>query len=118
MKLLANENFPLKSIEVISSAGFDIIGIGIDNYGIRDDEVIALAEKEKRTIITFDKDYGELIFKRGLQPAGGVIYLRWDEFTPSEPGEYLIELFKSKDIQFERMFTVVSENNIRQRKYL
>ena len=66
MKLLANENFPLKSIEVISSAGFDIIGIGIDNYGIRDEEVIALAKK---------------------------------------------------DIQFERMLTVISENNIRQRKY-
>ena len=64
MKLLANENFPLKSIELISRAGYDIIGTGIDNFGIRDDEVIDLAEKEDRTILTFDKDYGELIFKK------------------------------------------------------
>ncbi len=54
MKLLANENFPLKSIEIISQAGYDIIGIGIDNFGIRDDEVVDSAEKEDRTILTFD----------------------------------------------------------------
>jgi len=106
----------LKSFHQPASTSSELVLI--INYGIRDEEVIALAEKEKRTILTFDKDYGELIFKHGLQPIGGVIYIRWDDFTPSEPGEYLIELFKSKDIQFERMLTVISENNIRQRKYL
>ena len=50
MKFLANENFPLKSVELIFQAGYDIIGIGIDNFGIRDDEVVDLAEKEGRTI--------------------------------------------------------------------
>jgi len=30
MKLLADENFPLASIKLLSQAGHDIIGIGID----------------------------------------------------------------------------------------
>lgn len=118
MKLLANENFPLRSIEIVAMAGYDIIGIGIDNFGIRDDEVIDLAENDNRTILTFDKDYGELIFKLGRKPTAGVIYLRWDSYRPNEPGEYLIKLFKSKEIQFEGMLTVISENSIRQRKYV
>jgi predicted nuclease of predicted toxin-antitoxin system len=117
MKLLANENFPLLSVTILIDAGFDIKAIGKDFAGILDSEVINIAIEEDRTILTFDRDYGELIFKKGFRPSGGVIYLRWDDFQPNEPGEYLIELFKSKNIQYEGMLTVISENNIRQRKY-
>lgn len=118
MKLLANENFPLHSVSILENAGFDIKSIGQDYSGILDSEVIDIAIKEQRTILTFDRDYGELIFRKGYQPPKGVIYLRWDDFQPNEPGSYLIELFKSEDIQFDGMLTVISETNIRQRKYL
>jgi len=117
MKLLANENFPLTSVKIIGQSGFDIIYVGQDFAGYLDSEVMELAIQENRTIITFDRDYGELIFKLGYRPKAGVIYLRWDNFQPHEPGEYLIELFNSKDLQFENMLTVISENHIRQRKY-
>jgi predicted nuclease of predicted toxin-antitoxin system len=117
MKLLANENFPLASVKILRNAGYDIISVGQDFAGILDSEVIELAMNENRTIITFDRDYGELIFKRGYKPLAGVIYLRWENFQPNEPGEYLIELFHSKDIQFESMLTVIGIDHIRQRKY-
>jgi len=117
MKFLANENFPLFSVKILESAGFDIKSIGQDYAGILDSEVMEIAIKEQRTILTFDRDYGELIFKKGYRPTNGVIYLRWEDFQPNEPGEYLIELFKSHDIQYEGMLTVISESNIRQRKY-
>lgn len=117
MKLLANENFPLASIKILEHAGYDIIAVGKDFAGILDSEVIELAMSEHRTIITFDRDYGELIFKRGYKPQAGVIYFRWDEFQPNEPGEYLKELFNSKDIHYEGMLTVIGLDHIRQRKY-
>ena len=63
MKLLANENFPLDSIRLLFQQGFDIKSIGIDYSGITDREVMQIAIKEQRTILTFDRDYGELIFK-------------------------------------------------------
>lgn len=118
MKFLANEKFPLTSLKILSEAGFDITGIGIDFHGISDKDVIELAQRERRTILTFDRDYGELIFKKGLKPDAGVIYLRWDDFKPDEPGRYLVELFKSTDIVFDKMHTVISEKTIRQRKIL
>ena len=117
MKLLANENFPISSVRILNNAGYDIIAVGKDFAGILDSEVIELAINENRTIITFDRDYGELIFRKGYKPQAGVIYLRWDNFLPNEPGEYLIELFKSKDIQFENSLTVIGHDNIRQRKF-
>ncbi|MBN3035579.1 MAG: DUF5615 family PIN-like protein [Bacteroidales bacterium] len=118
MKLLANENFPFQSVRILRDAGYDITAAGTDFSGRLDNEIIEIAQRENRTILTFDKDYGELIFRKGYRPQAGVIFMRWDDFQPEEPGRYLIELFKSKQIQFEGFLTVVSVGTIRQRKFL
>lgn len=117
MKLLANENFPQTSVKILKDAGYDIVSVGDEFAGILDSEVIGFANKEYRIILTFDRDYGELIFKRGYRPYSGVIYLRWEIFQPDEPGKYLIELFNSKDMRFEGMLTVIGLDHIRQRKF-
>jgi predicted nuclease of predicted toxin-antitoxin system len=117
MKLLANENIPLASVRILEDKGFDVLSIGRDHAGIQDAEVMQLSIDQARTIITFDRDYGELIFKKGFRPMAGVIYLRWEGFLPHEPGAYLCELLVSKNIQFENRLTVVGEHSIRQRKY-
>lgn len=115
MKLLANENFPLASVKILEDAGYNIVGIGIEYHGITDEEVISFAQEENRVILTFDRDYGELIFKTGLKPNAGVIYLRWEEFKPEDPGKFLVELFTSHEIDFTRKLTVISGTSIRQR---
>lgn len=84
MKLLANENFPFSSVNVLRDAGFDIKAVGIECFGIRDEEVIGFAQEENRTILTFDRDYGELIFKKRFKPEKGLIYLRWNDYEPEE----------------------------------
>lgn len=117
MKFLANENFPLTSIKILKDKGYDTLSVGVDYQGILDIEVIELSIKQNRTIITFDRDYGELIFKHGYKPQAGVIYLRWENFLPNEPGQFLIRLFASKTFKFNRKLTVISEGNIRQRSY-
>jgi predicted nuclease of predicted toxin-antitoxin system len=68
MKLLANENFPYNSVKYLMGKGFDIKSIGMDYPGITDKEVINLAIEENRTILTFDRDYGELICRFNLKP--------------------------------------------------
>jgi len=80
MKLLANENFPYASIYYLRNLGYDILSIGIDNPSIKDSEIMTIAILEERTILTFDRDYGELIFRYNYKPEKGVIYLRFDEY--------------------------------------
>lgn len=63
MKFLANENFPLDSVIYLREQGFDVSAIGEDNPSITDPQVLEIAQREQRTILTFDRDYGELIFK-------------------------------------------------------
>ena len=117
MKFLANENFPLASVKILQQAGHDTKFVGFEFPSVSDEEVIELAKRELRTIITFDRDYGELIFKYGYKTKGGVIYLRLKEFTPEEPAEYLLRIRQSTEISFENTLTVIDEKNIRQRKY-
>jgi predicted nuclease of predicted toxin-antitoxin system len=44
--------------------------------GSNDEEVLEIAMKEERILITFDKDFGELAFKKGLPAACGIILFR------------------------------------------
>ena len=117
IKILANENFPLKSVRLLQAANIDVKAIGIDCSGISDNEVMEISLNENRTIVTFDSDYGELIFKYGYKPEFGVIYFRWNTFTPQEPGNFLINVFQKEKIDFKNALTVIDRNSIRQRKY-
>jgi predicted nuclease of predicted toxin-antitoxin system len=117
MKFLANENFPLKNTLYLQAQGIDIKAIVLYAPSISDREVMEIAIQENRTILTFDRDYGELIFRYGYKPPAGVIYLRFKQFTPEFPGQYLMELLLGGDFQWENRFTVLDEGFIRQRKF-
>jgi len=117
MRLLANENFPLKSTHILRAAGFDVKVVGVEFAGIADREVIKIAIEEERTIVTFDRHYGDLIFRQGYRPSAGVIYLRWRQFGPEDPGRYLADLLASSHIDFSNALTVIDQDSIRQRRY-
>jgi predicted nuclease of predicted toxin-antitoxin system len=85
--------------------------------GISDIEILEMAMAQNRTILTFDRDYGELIFKRNFKPQFGIIYLRFNNYSPIFPGELIFRLFQREDFHFENTFTVIDENGIRQRIY-
>ena len=115
MKLLANENFPLPSVQILRKAGYDVLSITEESSGIEDSEVLAWATSEQRVILTFDRDYGELIYRLGLSSPSGVIYFRYQPLTPLEPAEQLLSLLQVEKLQFEGKFTVVERSQIRQR---
>lgn len=73
MKLLANENIPLTTVNILKEEGFDNVSVGEKYAGITDNEVVKLAKQQSRTIITFDCDYSDLIFNKGMKPPNGVI---------------------------------------------
>jgi predicted nuclease of predicted toxin-antitoxin system len=116
MKFLANENFPYASINYLKNRGFDITSIGMENPSIKDAEVMEIAVREERTILTFDRDYGELIFRHNHKPEMGVIFLRLENYSPIEPGE-IIEQLALTNLDPRRSLTVIHQSGIRQRRY-
>lgn len=59
---LAEGNFPVPSIHRLREAGYDVAAVIEDNRGCDDKTVMARAVSERRIIVTFDRDYGELIY--------------------------------------------------------
>lgn len=78
MKFLLDENIDHRLAPFVSSLGhFDVTVIG-DDYppSLLDEQVLALAYKERRILITQDHtDFGDLIFCK-LHPHYGVILFR------------------------------------------
>lgn len=117
MRLLADENFPLASVLYLRNRNFDILSIGSDHQGISDKSVLEFAIEQKRTLLTFDRDFGELIFKEGFHPIEGVVLLRLSSFLPEEPGQIIDKIIKENNIDFKSAITVVDESGLRQRKF-
>jgi len=117
VNLLANENFPKASVLFLRELGYDITSIGEDNPSVSDDSVMTIAQQEQRLILTFDRDYGELIFKYNYKPEQGVLYLRLTDYSPEDPGRIVHELLSANKLEIARRLTVFDGSTIRQRKY-
>jgi len=66
MRFLANENIPLGSVIYLRKAGYDITAVIEEMSGAKDEEVLEYATEKNSIILTFDRDYGELIYERKL----------------------------------------------------
>jgi predicted nuclease of predicted toxin-antitoxin system len=117
MKFLANENFPKPSVNLLRQNGKDVLYISEFHPGIDDEKVVELASIEKRIILTFDKDYGEIIFRYNKLNPPSVIFFRTKGPDPLEAAENLLLVIKENLFSFENHFTVIANDSIRQRKY-
>lgn len=116
MKFLADENFPITSFRLLQEAGYDIKHIAFETPGVSDRVVTDFAISENRIILTFDGDYGTLIFKFGYQPPG-VIYFRLTNISASEPAFILMNML-NENYQIDHMHTVIENEKVRQRRIL
>ncbi|MCU0424582.1 MAG: DUF5615 family PIN-like protein [Candidatus Kapabacteria bacterium] len=116
MKILANENFPAPSIRVLRLASCQVKSIKEEMPGISDEEVLRIAVQEERVILTFDRDYGELLFRYRLVPPPAVVYFRYKGQLPESAGKILLELIQEQQLNIEGYFTIIDANGVRQRK--
>ncbi|MGH8501564.1 MAG: DUF5615 family PIN-like protein [Gammaproteobacteria bacterium] len=115
IRFLLNENIPSASVAVLRSAKLEVVSVMEDCPGAGDTQVMELANREKRVLVTFDRDYGELIYRRKLPPPHGVLYLRFIPQDPGEPGRYILSLINNKNIVLQGRFTVADRSQVRQR---
>lgn len=66
LKFLADESLGLKVAKNILYLGFDITSVSEIARGTSDADVLSRAFEERRIVITADKDFGYLVFKKRL----------------------------------------------------
>src|SRR3954470_4354582 len=96
MTFLADENFPRPALQALRNAGWEIFSVAEECPGISDEEVAALCSESQRVLLTFDKDFGELVFRRGLSAGSGVVLFRLIAESPEEAADAALSLLKSQ----------------------
>jgi predicted nuclease of predicted toxin-antitoxin system len=114
--LLANENFPVPAIRKLRAAGVDVVAVIETMPSISDREVMAYARREQRWIITFDRDYGDLVFRKGLLPPPAILFFRQEPYPPERPADIVLAML-SEPQQLEGCMVVISQQNIRRRRF-
>ncbi|OPY55374.1 MAG: hypothetical protein A4E49_00441 [Methanosaeta sp. PtaU1.Bin112] len=115
MRLLADENVPLKAVQLLREKGHDVLSICESMPQTADEDILEIAERDARIVLTFDKDFGDLAFCCGLLISCGIILFR----IPLLPADYLtttiVDAVESRS-DWAGHFAVVEPGRIRMRK--
>lgn len=80
--------------------------------GAPDDSVLVLSMAQGRVLVTFDKDFGEMAFRRGKRAACGVILMRPRLRSPLFVARFMASVL-AQPVPWERHFTVAQEGRLR-----
>ncbi|MBV9826193.1 MAG: DUF5615 family PIN-like protein [Alphaproteobacteria bacterium] len=117
MRFLADENFPGAAIIALREAAHDIASVRASSPGMSDQDVIDWAVRERRILLTFDKDFGDLARKMQLPEEPGVVLFRLTLPRPAEIGARLVSLLASRS-DWAGHFSVIEPGRIRMRPLL
>ena len=112
MRFLADENFPRPALLALRKAGWDVFSIAEECPGVPDEDVGALSADQRRVLLTFDKDFGELVFHRGLPAGSGVVLFRITPDSPEEAADVALALVQAQP-DLAGSFCVVTRDRIR-----
>lgn len=115
LRFLADENIPAPSVELLRRRRLDVTSIAELFPASVDRDVLALAVQERRILLTFDRDFGELVFFHGRQPPPAIVYFRFEPLSATEPGDILMRLLENTTIDLIGMMNVVGRAVLRQR---
>jgi predicted nuclease of predicted toxin-antitoxin system len=116
MKFLLDENTEFRVSVFLKEQEHDVTAIAHDYpASISDREVLAIALREERILLTNDHDFGELIFKNKLDHAGVVLF----RLTPGDiesKQAWLTHLIHQYADHLTNAFFVVTERGVRMRR--
>ncbi len=112
LRLLLDENIGARTTQELRRSGFDVVSILESSLGAADHVVLKRAQKEKRIIITLDRDFGTLIFRDSKRHVG-VLFLRLKKENYENITSVIISVLRQHGEKLSGRFTVATEKTIR-----
>ena len=114
LKFLTDENISASLVDALRNGGYNVEDIKEEKlFGIDDKEVLKLAFKENRVVITHDKDFANLLRYKSLKHKG-VILLRFQNQSPSNVIKLFIPMLKSlKESKVRNSLVIISDDYIK-----
>ncbi len=101
--------------DYLQEAGTDFLSVRKVDPKMKDMDILAMAVKEKRIIITLDKDFGELVYNSGM-PHAGVLLLRLEDAKAPEKVRILANILEKYAHELPGHFCVFSNDRFRIKK--
>jgi predicted nuclease of predicted toxin-antitoxin system len=115
VNFVADESVDAPIVAGLRADGHDVLFVAEMKPGIKDDEVLATANSQKRTLVTSDKDFGELVFR--LQRVHhGVILLRLSGLSMQSKVDTVRTAIKDHSSELINTFSVISPGALRIRR--
>lgn len=112
LRFLADESCDFAVVRALRADGHDVLALSeIMNRSV-DALVIEQASRERRILLTEDKDFGWLVFVKATASAG-VILLRYPPRARADLGQSLSRLVRERGEQLRGAFTVVEPGQVR-----
>ena len=114
IKFLTDENISASLVKAIRKNGYDVKDIKEEKlFGTKDNEILKIANKENRIVLTHDKDFANLL-NSPLTSHKGVILLRFVNQSPKNVINHFIPLLNSelKD-KFKNKLVIISEDFVK-----
>jgi predicted nuclease of predicted toxin-antitoxin system len=112
MRVLADENFPGDAVAALRERGHDVLWVRTEAPGVSDREILARAQAESRIVVTFDKDFGELAFRRGLLATSGIILFRLAAPSSASVARLAVAALEAR-ADWAGHFSVIEDDRIR-----
>ena len=112
LKFLADVNVEKSVIDLVRETECDIIWIAETNLAMRDNEILDLANKEDRILITNDKDFGELVFWQKKVTIGIILFRVKGQDTQKKCFLFR-ELLRKFEDKIRNNFVIISDNKFR-----
>jgi predicted nuclease of predicted toxin-antitoxin system len=115
VRWLADECVAAPLVAVLRRDGHDVLYVAEAAAGLSDSDVIALALGEKRLLLTEDKDFGDLVFRREHAIPGVVLIRIGPEFSALKPMRLAAAIERYGEGLFGR-YMVIEEGRFRSRR--
>ncbi len=114
MRLCANENLPEDCVIRLRQDGHDVLWIREAAPGSSDRDVLLRAHAENRLLITYDKDFGQLVFRSGAKASHGIVLFRMTQPSAAAAAARIAAVLSSRS-DWHGHFSVVEESTVRMR---
>lgn len=115
MRFLADESCDFNLVRTLREAGHDVLAVCEILPRAEDIDVIELAVRERRVLLTEDKDFGQLVFAYG-KDTRGVVFLRYPVSVRPKLSREVIQLIERHGRKLTGCFVVVEPGRVRIRR--
>ena len=115
LSLLADENIDQRLLSSLRLAGISVYSVAESSPGITDEEVMRLSENLGALILTDDKDFGEIVFRK-QRSCPGIVLLRLTGVDYSRKADQVIQVIDKCSSEMIGKFVVITEERVRMRK--